>query len=374
MENGQSDNREKNTFAKAGFKMFIEKHEKLLSILAFALGFLWDNLTLTRVDSFFDNLILTTYLILAASGIIILNLWGKFSRKENFAAGNLASFLTFIIQFCFGGLFSSYVVFYSRSASLVTNWPFLAFLAFFFLGNEFLKKRYLILTFQLSIFFIAAFSYFIFIVPVLFHSIGIWVFILSGFVSLILTTFLVFILRLAAPQHFKQSLRAATGSILGIYIVFNVMYFANIIPPIPLAIKEIGVYHNVKKTVSGYKVVYEPTVWFHFWKRESKIFHRMDGEPVFVFSSIFSPTDLNTEISHKWFYFDEKANQWLEKSIVSFLITGGRANGYRGFSVKENIDAGKWRVDVVTGRNQIIGRINFEVVENGLPILEAKIL
>ncbi|MFZ2763757.1 MAG: DUF2914 domain-containing protein, partial [Minisyncoccia bacterium] len=60
---------------------------------------------------------------------------------------------------------------------------------------------------------------------------------------------------------------------------------------------------------------------------------------------------------------------------TTFSITGGREKGYRVFSVKESLFAGKWRVDVTTQRGQIIGRVRFDVEITDIPrVLEEKIL
>jgi hypothetical protein len=48
-------------------------------------------------------------------------------------------------------------------------------------------------------------------------------------------------------------------------------------------------------------------------------------------------------------------------SEISFHITGGRQEGYRGYSFKTNVPAGKWRVFVETPRGQVLGRYEFNV-------------
>ncbi|MNT64341.1 hypothetical protein D3C72_2022330 [compost metagenome] len=48
-------------------------------------------------------------------------------------------------------------------------------------------------------------------------------------------------------------------------------------------------------------------------------------------------------------------------------ITGGRKNGYRGFSTKANYTAGEWRISVETTDGREIGRIYFEVIKVAEP-------
>ena len=136
------------------------------------------------------------------------------------------------------------------------------------------------------------------------------------------------------------------------------------IPPVPLSLKEIGVYHGMSRTKDGeYNLSFETALWYELGKKTSAIFHRRAGEPIYAFSSVFAPTRLDTEIVHHWYYFDEGKGNWVSSNLVNFPISGGRDGGYRGYSVKENTLPGKWRVDVETPRGQIIGRFGFEVVD-----------
>ena len=159
---------------------------------------------------------------------------------------------------------------------------------------------------------------------------------------------------------------------LSIFIYF--LYFANIIPPIPLSLKAGSAYHWVEKIPGGgYVVTGETeTAWYEKWRINKKI-HLRPGESVFVFSSIFAPADLNIKIVHDWQYFDGKENEWISISKISFPIQGGREGGYRGFSKKESVFPGEWRVDVKTDRGQVIGRVRFEIeIGNFSPSLETK--
>lgn len=117
----------------------------------FFAGFVWDNLTLTSVELWLDNLILLGYLMLAGTSIIVLNARDS-GRLQNSFVTKMAGILPIAMQFAFGGLFSGLVVFYWRSSALIASWPFLLLLGVLFLGNEFFRTRYLRLTFQLSVF------------------------------------------------------------------------------------------------------------------------------------------------------------------------------------------------------------------------------
>ena len=92
---------------------------------------------------------------------------------------------------------------------------------------------------------------------------------------------------------------------------------------------------------------------------------------MYFYSAVFSPTDLDTKIFHSWQYFNEDKEKWIENFKIGYTIVGGRDGGYRGYSIKENIFSGRWRVDVMTEREQLLGRYKFTVVDvQILPVLE----
>lgn len=351
---------------------FFRTYERSLSSIALIGGFILDSLTLRRVDLLIENLVLGSYIIVAAFGIMLLNLYrggvlrGKLIEKTH-------QFLPIIIQFAFGGLFSGFLVFYSRSASFFASWPFLLVLAVLFIGNEVFKKKYIQLTFQLSVFFFVLFSYFIFYIPVLTKKMGDGIFILSGIISLGVIFLFFYILFKTAPLPFQKNKKYTIGSIIGIYLFINLFYFTNIIPPLPLSLKEVGVYHSVVRVGNSYHVEYEPSPKSVF-KRSTTI-HVVAGQPVYVFSAVFAPTALNTSIVHHWQYYNETSGKWVTSSKIPFSILGGRDGGYRGYTRKSNIFPGKWRVTIENARGQTIGRTVFTVEQIKEPILlETKIM
>jgi len=332
--------------------------------LAFITGFIWDNFMLSRIDHLFANVMLTTYLVLSAFCILAMNLtpapgWrGRLTERTS-------RWFPFILQFCFGSLCSAYIILYTRSASLISDWPFLVFLVFLVVSNELFRHRYLSITLPCSIFFTALFSYSIFSLPILTRSIGDIIFILSGIASL--AVFLIFALLLSrvAPERLKASKISLFASVAGIYILFNLAYFGGFIPPVPIALKEIGVYHTVVKTNSGnYELSFEPSKWYKFFGGTAPIFHKSAGEQVYVWSAIFAPTALALPIFHRWQYFNEIDKAWVTTDLLQFSIIGGRDQGFRGYSAKTNVFPAKWRVDVETLRKDLIGRIEFSIVNS----------
>lgn len=338
-----------------------------LSAVAFVAGFIWDSVMLERVDQLFANLMLGTYLVLSVFIIFIVNV-REARRLRQSATETAFGWLPVILQFCFGSLVSAYIIFYTQSASLA-NWPFIAFLGALVFSNEVLRSRYLSPILQFSVFFIVLFSYAVFSLPVLLGRMGGDVFVISGLASLAVVATLAVAVHMAAPEALRRSRLPLAASILGIYALFNIAYFKNLIPPIPLALREIGVYHSAARREDGsYTLRFEPSRWYPFVGGTSPLYSRAENEPAYAFSAVFAPTRLATKIFHTWSYFDPTDKVWVTTDRIEFRIAGGREEGYRGYTTKQSIFPTSWRVDVETARHERIGRIEFEVVATTTPV------
>ena len=107
---------------------FYKRFEKYISAVGLIYGFIFTSLTLTRVDMFLENFWIVVHLIVAALGILALTYYETRALKKNIPEAEQQKFhffLTLLIQFAFGGLFSTFFVFYMRSSSLTESWLFL---------------------------------------------------------------------------------------------------------------------------------------------------------------------------------------------------------------------------------------------------------
>ena len=355
-------------------EFFFAKRERLMTVAFFA-GFVIDNIALDRIDVLWSSLVLFAYLLVAVVTICLSAL-----SESNVAGGiimsRLVSWSPLFAQFAMGSLFSGYFVFYTRSASLASSWLFIVILGALFLGNEFFKNYYGRFEFQMNILFVAIFFFVTLYVPVLLGKMDAGVFLASGGVSLILIALIIMVLSLVTPEVIKRTKHTLVISLGSVFIFINTLYFTNIIPPIPLSLKEASVYHLVVKTENGlYKVQTEPIRWTDFTQRYHPKIHHIEGEPLYFYSAVFAPTHLNVPVFHEWQYFDDAKNEWVTTDRLLFQVVGGRDGGYRGYSVKGNIFAGEWRVNVITERGQSLGRTNFTVLNTPAPLVrETKIL
>ena len=323
-------------------------------------GFFLDNRALHRIDLPFESLLLDFYF--ASAGLVIL---GIHLAEEGVWKGKWAAafrpWLPIAFQFITGSWMSAYLVFYSRSASLGASWPFLLLVLAVFAGTEIFKKYSDRLVFQNALYFFAVFSYFTFTVPLWFKAIGTNVFLLSGAVSIGFFGAFYLVLFSAGPRRFADTARRVVRATLVIYLAMNALYFTHLIPPLPLALEDVGIYHSLVKTGTGYAVTAEPhdpvSSFFGYMTEEVRA-----GDSLFAFSAVFAPVALKTDIVHRWEYYDPPARAWITKNVVTFPVVGGRDGGYRGFSEVNALQAGRWRVSVETPSGQLIGRIEFNVV------------
>lgn len=342
---------------------------RYISPLALIGGFFADNLILLRrIDVWTSHALLFSYLLIAALCIIVLNLitTGRIRTKWVLKVTPL---IPVVAQFAFGGLFSGYLSLYSRSASFPLSWIFVVIVAALLLGNERFVRLYMRFSFQISMLFAVLFSFLIFFLPVIFHQIGPWMFVFSGLTSLaIIALFLRFIGYLM-PELLRRERTRIARIIAAIFIIFNVLFFSNAIPPLPLALKAAGVYHSVERTQDGvFHLGAESESWYWDYLPHTRVFHHTPGGITYAYSAVFAPSGISTVILHEWQRYDAATGEWLTSATVRYPIIGGRDGGYRGYSFIKDISGGKWRVNVITQYGQLIGRISFTVVDVEVPV------
>jgi hypothetical protein len=338
---------------------FVKRNERKLSFAALALGFIIDNFTLRRVDLYLENVFLVAYVSLVALSIVIINVGDERLSSKSWWP-KVAPFSVLAMQFALGSLWSAFLVFYSRSATISSSWPFLLILVVQLIGNEFLRKQYVRLSVQVSIFYIVLFSYLIFMVPVLALQVSDNTFLLSGLLSLVFIWAFLRLLALLVPGRLAASQPAIIAGVGLIYLSINFLYFTNNIPPIPLSLKQSGIFHSIERGEDGdYRVSYEWRSWREFLE-STRTVHVLPDESIVAFNAIFAPSRFSTSIIHQWQEFVD--GLWQTRSRIVLPILGGRDFGFRTFSQKSGFDEGLWRVSVETLDGRVIGRIKFNVV------------
>lgn len=338
----------------------ITLYERYVSPVTLLAGFTIDALIVQAVDLRTSVLLLLTYLSLAAASMVLLNL---IIARRLLGKGwtFLVPILPAVIQFSFGGLFSGFVILFGQSASIGLTWVFVVILAALLISNERFRKFYRQFVFQIGILFFGLFSFFIFALPVILQRLGTDIFILGGILAVFILALFIRFIEYFLPALVREKRRRVIRSVAIIFIVLNIFYFSNIIPPLPLSLKGSAVSHSVMRSADAYILKVEPTTWYERYLRFKNVVHKAPGEKIYVFTAIFLPSGLSTTVKHQWLRYDEQAREWREAGEVQFLARGGRDGGYRGYTYRENLAEGKWRVNVRTETGRIIGRVSFTV-------------
>lgn len=324
-------------------------------------GVSWDALTLQRIDALLDNVILGIYLVVLG-GCVVLATLARNDRALPDPFQKLSAWAPGLIQFLAGGLFSAYVIYYTRSASFSTASLFLLVLVALLVANEVMWRWGWSSHLLIGVYFLAVFCYFTFFLPTLLGTIGFGVFLTSGFVSAGLVIGLILYLDTHHVYDSTSSFLGAVGLVLGLLALVVVFYVNHWIPPVPLALQEGGVYHDVTHEDDAFVLHYESPAWYRPWRNDDDPFRYAPCDTVHCFAAVFAPTALEAKIYHQWQYYNSSREEWVDTDRVGYEVVGGRRNGYRGVTFKRHLRPGEWRVSVQTADRRPIGYIRFDAV------------
>ena len=334
--------------------------------IAFVCGFLTDLLLLDRVDDVLDNIILLFYVLLAFSSQIGLYL-GMANKVSDIWSLRLKVYAPLAIQYSFGGLLSGMFIFYGRSGDWLVSLPILVGFLVIMIANELVRDRAKRLIYHIVVLFIGFFAYMVLVIPVFIGQMGDLVFILSGTAALIVMYWFVLLLKQIIPRYIRLHMRGIVFGILSVYIGYMTLYFTNVIPPIPLSLQEIGIYHHVSRAQDGtYQLRYEPAPAWQFWRETDRTFSGQSAQAVYCFSNVFAPTRIQTTIFHRWEFRDDDGS-WQEHARIPYEIRAVGHRGFRGFTLIQNFRDGEWRCSVETERGHVLGRYVFTIDTSVVP-------
>lgn len=349
---------------RASWMQRIRSLSDFLPAVFFVAGFVWDTLTIGRNVAVLDLWIFSGYLSCAA---LILYLIG---RPQPIADGEGRLFAAFkriytprlpyfLLQFLFGSLFSALFILYFKSSSHWLSWIMSAVLAAVLVANEFLESEYKRFTLSWSMFGLCAMLLFNFALPFVLGSINpIWF-----YLSTLLGAGFAFWLYKKTPNQL--------GSIKPVAAIAALLMFAyavDMIPPVPLVKRDVMMAYELDKVDGKYRLSQEQPRWWMLWYKASNDLEMVEGQRVYCFSSIFAPPGLKTRLYHRWQHYNKKQG-WVTQSRIGFDISGGRYAGFRGYTYKNNLAEGEWRVSVETENEKTITVHHFTVhyVETASP-------
>ena len=323
-------------------------------------GFLWDALTIGRNVAYSDLIIFFVYLLISAAILFTIGspryILADTTKMSSWLAKvykrlyweNLPYFM---LQFMFGNLLSALFILYFKSSNHGLAWLMSLLLAIMLVANEYLEDEYKKFTLSWALFGFCAMLLFNFALPYLLGSIhAVWF-----YLSTLLGAGLAYWLYKKTPNH--------DGSIWPvpvIAIVLMLAYALDMIPPVPLVKRDIAVGYALNKVDGNYQLSQQPSSWWVFWRETSTDLQVASGQRVYCFSSVFAPKGLKTRLYHVWQYHDKKKG-WQTRSRVGFSLSGGRYNGFRGYTYKTNLQAGDWKVMVETENDKTVAVQEFTV-------------
>ena len=263
-----------------------------------------------------------------------------------------------ISSFFLGTLLNVYTVFFFKSSSLLVSFSFMLVMIGLLFLNEFGPLRRLGVAFKFALLGLCGLSFCATVVPVVFGQVGTGIFLVSMAAGAVPMLALGAGIRRWSPERYpavRQQMLVPFGLML---IVFLGAYLLRVIPPVPLSVPFIGVYHSVERTKDGYRLGHERPAWA-FWRNGDQQFRAQPGDRIYVFFRVFSPANFADEVQMRW--FRREAQGWTPQDTVVIKIVGGRAEGFRGYGLKSKYQPGAWKVQIETTDEREIGRVYFDV-------------
>jgi hypothetical protein len=327
----------------------------------FVAGFLFDFFTMQRIDAWLDLAFQLAYL----AGLTGLLVFQSREAEGRWVPGRVTMrgwrYNVEALHFLYGGLLSAYVVLYFRSSTAARPALFLALLVGVMGLNEVPRIRRAGYSLRLGLYGFCVLSFLTYFIPIVLGRIDGWVFLLS----LLLAAAVVWgVARWLVPGADREARRRLFAPAAGVLLFIAVLYVLRLIPPVPLSVQFQGIYHDIRHEDGGYTLVYQQPRPWEFWRRDARTFERRAGDRLHYFARVFAPAGFEHRVIIRWEFLDPSSETWTTTDRVPLDVVGGRAEGFRGFAVKSNFAAGRWRVTAETEDGRAIATLPFRVEED----------
>ena len=327
--------------------------------IIFILGFLFDSVTVKRIDSLLDILLEVIYI--GALTILLI-----FQYRENHQLwrpggwlGRVWHYNVEALHFIYGGLLSVNVILYFKSSSGAKPVVFFLFLVAMLFMNEMPQIKKFGHRLRLGLYALCVSTLMIYLVPILIGFMGDFVFLLSMGLSLGLVWTVTKLLTDSTkePKALRIKLFLPAASVI---LTIVVLYFLRLIPPVPLSVQAQGIYHDIQKSNSHFILKATKPPFYLFWKKESRPFLYREGDAIFYFVRVFAPSRFKHQVMIRWERLDRN-NTYVTSDRIPLGVTGGRSEGFRGTATKTNYTSGRWRVSTETEDGRTISYLTFDV-------------
>lgn len=338
---------------------FYEQHERGLDLLFFAGGYAFDIVAVRAgIDHGLVVVQQAVYLVIIGT-ILHLDVVRR-ARPDMPLPDPIERFWEYRslpLHFCLGTLTNLYSLFFLMSASTLASVAFVGILFGAIALNEMKAVRESGVDVTVGLFVLCVFCFFALATPMLFGHVGRVPFWSAVMATLVALGLFYGLLRIRLGRHDLNRRLLLPGLVVS--ACFLVSYVAGIIPPVPVAVKTMGVYHRVERE-GGVFALYRDPGSRRIWLFGDPQFIARPGDRIFAFVAVYSPARFEDSVFVRWSYLDP-AQGWTTSDRLPLEIAGGREGGFRAYTVKRNYTPGRWRVSVETTDERVIGRLAFTV-------------
>ncbi|MEN8141358.1 MAG: DUF2914 domain-containing protein [Thermodesulfobacteriota bacterium] len=348
-------------------KQWLIQVKRVMPALAFTSGFAWDSITLGRVVLTMDLWILAAYLLGAAVVLLLLG-------RQLFTSWH--RWFLLLLQFFFGGMFSAMVVLYFKSSGEIYTFLFVLLLAGLLLANEFLVKGYQRQQLSWAIFTLCGTMILNFLLPHVIHSVNAAWFYLSCAVSFGLVVLLRHLAhgeerQIALPGRGEVRLRyrshltdmIAPALMVGLILL---LHSNNLIPPVPLVLKEQVVCHDLVRQGNVYTCQQEQQFFLRRLGLGQEKLTYGEDEKIFSLVAVFAPSHVQVNLEQRWLLWDRDKMEWRRRATVPLPMVGGRSQGWRTYSyIRNKVEAGKWKVETAVQDGAVLAYKRFILEPRG---------
>ncbi len=454
---------------------FIKAHFKHFATAFFFIGFVVDAIYLPDYLSPWSRYLGAVYILIATVAIIAKNnpkfVSSFFIVKENVYKIKMFNFLLKVRNYLFNKLYFIFIkyknivgiiidltiayaigstlsfvfIYYYRSVQVIAMWPILIGLVTLMCVNEFVKsatKRALI---EISILILCIYLYCIYLFPFLFYTLSSYILSVSVAFALIVNMTIARILlydrKIIDTKNKNNNIKEINNNIksideigvvdfkseeeinnfgykllivnICIPIIILILYMTDNLPAVPVTLKNVQVYNDIKREVvknnSNYlyslynancertfsvvvdkndyiarlkDLIWTKKIYTHCNSTQNADTMSVDtstigdsvavgtsfatgttSDRVTVYTAVYIPGYFykSNGISHVWMHYSTTTSKWIETKRRTFAIVGGRDSGYRGFTYVDHPAIGDWKLRVINNDNRLIGEYKFKV-------------
>ncbi len=334
--------------------------KKNTNVIFFVGGFLFDALTIIRIDSLLDLLIQAFYLAMITIFLIQQIRLEKGLWQPGPFVSRFWHYETEIIHFFYGGLLSAYVILYFKSTTGPRSFVFLGLTFLLMFANEMPQVKEAGSRLRLGLHAFCLVSFLNYLIPIIFGRMGVWTFALAVIVTAIGSYYLVKYIAGLTPDNQREKYLLGWAPAVALSLVVG-LYVLKWIPPVPLSMQYAGIFHKIEREGTQFRLTYPKPPFYMFWKKDSRPFLAREHDVAYCFVRVFAPRRFTQQIYMQWSVQDPVSKKYTVADRIPLAISGGRGEGFRGYGAKSNYSPGRYRVEVMTNDDRVIGQISFEI-------------